>query len=181
MSMKELLSGKVRMLSAAVLGLAFLAATGSGLVLSQSYPSKPIRIICGAAGGGADFNAREIAQALGALGQAVIVDNRPPILVPELGAKGAPDGYTLTVQGASLWIFPMLEKASYDVERDFAPVSLVSREIMMLAVHPSLPVKSVKELLSLAKARPGQLTFATSRAGSPSMLGIELLKSMTGV
>ena len=76
----------------------------------------------------------------------------------EVGAKGAPDGYTLTIQGASLWIGPLLRKAPYDPVNDFAPITMISREVFILAVHPSLPVKSVKDLIALAKSRPGSLS-----------------------
>ena len=158
-----------------------LLGMGAGIVSAQDYPTKQIRIITGGAGGGSDFNARQAAIAIGSLGQTVVVDNRPSLLVGEAGAKNAPDGYNLTVHGASLWLVTFLQKMPYDVPRDFAPISLMSREIMVTAVHPSLPVKSVKELLALAKARPGELTYATSTPGGPAMLGMELLKAMSGI
>ena len=147
----------------------------------QDYPNKQIRIITGGAGGGSDFNARQMATALGSLGQTVVVDNRASLLVGEIGAKNPPDGYNLTVHGASLWLVTFLQKMPYDVTRDFAPISLISREVMVLAVHPSMPVKSVKELIAVAKARPGDLTYASSTPGGPAMLGMELLKAMIGV
>jgi tripartite-type tricarboxylate transporter receptor subunit TctC len=161
--------------------LACLLGMGAGMVAAQDFPNKQIRIITGGAGGGSDFNARQAAIAIGALGQTVVVDNRPSLLVGEVGAKNAPDGYNLTVHGASLWLVTFLQKMPYDVARDFAPISLMSREVMVLAVHPSLPVKSVKELLALAKSRPGDLTYATSTPGGPAMLGMELLKAMSKI
>jgi tripartite-type tricarboxylate transporter receptor subunit TctC len=156
------------------------AAIGAGVVYGQDYPAKSIRIITGSPGGGSDFNAREAARGLGALGQTVVVDNRASILVGEVGAKTPPDGYNLTVHGASLWIGPLLQKFNYTMQ-EFTPVGLISREVMMLAVHPSVPVKSTKELIAMAKSRPGDLMYATSTPGGPAMLGMELLKSMTGV
>src|SRR5882672_9587563 len=130
----------VRIIAAAMLVAA--AETGYG----QEYPSKPIRILTSAAGGGSDFTSRQIAQGIaGPLGQPVIVDNRASALVGETGAKAPPDGYTLTLTGASLWLTPLLQQMPYDVS-DFSPLSLVSREVFILVAHPSLPVKSVKEL-----------------------------------
>ncbi len=158
-----------------------LMVTGAGVVNSQDYPSKTIRLVTSVPGGGSDFTARQVVQALSPLGQPVVVDNRVSVTVGEVGAKGAPDGYTLTVQGASLWIGPLLQKFPYEIERDFAPISLISREAFILTVHPSMPVKSVQELLALAKARPGEISFANSSPGSPAFLGIELLKTMTGI
>lgn len=152
----------------------------AGVAGGQEYPSKPIRIVTGSPGGGSDFNAREAARALGALGQAVVVDNRSSILVGEVGAKTPADGYNLTVHGASLWIGPMLQKFNYQMS-EFAPVGLISREVMMLAVHPSVPVKSTKEFIALAKARPGDFMYATSTPGGPAMLAIELMKSINGI
>ena len=163
-----------RLLPICVMGMAAAA------VSSQDYPSKPIRIVTGSPGGGSDFNAREAARGLGSMGQTVVVDNRASILVGEVGAKNPPDGYNLTVHGASLWIGPMLQKFNYQMN-EYAPIGLISREVMMLAVHPSVPVKSTKELVAMTKARPGDLMFATSTPGGPAMLGLELLKSMTSV
>ncbi len=159
--------------------LVCLAVAVAGVVSSQDYPSKPIRIVTGSPGGGSDFNAREAARALGAMGQTVVVDNRASILVGEVGAKTPPDGYNLTVHGASLWLGPMLQKFNYEMG-EYSPIALISREVMMLAVHPSVPAKSTKELVAMAKARPGDLMYATSTPGGPPMLGVELLKSMTG-
>ena len=159
-----------------------LMVTAVGVVSGQDYPSKPIRIVTSVAGGGSDFMARQIAQGLTAsLGQPVTVDNRASATVGEVGSKNPPDGYTLTVQGASLWLTPMLQPMTYDIERDFAPITLVARDAFILTVHPSLPVKSVKELIALAKNKPGELNYGASTAGGPPQLGIELLKSMTGV
>ena len=135
---------------------------GAGVVSGQTYPNKPIRIVTASAGGGADFDARLVAQGIsGTLGQPVIVDNRGAgILATEIVAKAPPDGYTLLVTGTSLWTSPLLRKAPYDVESDFAPLSLIEWAINVVSVHPSVAAKSVKELIALAKARPGELNYS---------------------
>ena len=159
----------------------FLAMSVANLVFAQDYPSKTIRIITGSAGGGSDFNARTVAQGIsGPLGQPVIVENRVSLSLGEVGSKAPPDGYLLTVQGGSLWVVTLLQKMPYDVVRDFAPISLISRDVNIVAVHPSLPVKSAKELIALAKARPGTLNYGSGNPGSPSHLAGELFKSMAG-
>jgi tripartite-type tricarboxylate transporter receptor subunit TctC len=158
-----------------------LMAPGAGVVSGQDYPNKPIRIVTGLAGGGGDSVARIIAQGIsGPLGQSVIVDNRTTIQASEAASKAPPDGYTLLVIGSSVWIFPLLQKAPYEVS-DFSPISLISREINVVSVHPSVPVKSIKELIALAKARPGALNYGAGVIGGPQHLAAELFKSMAGV
>ena len=158
-----------------------LLGLGAGAACSQDFPSKPIRIITLAAGGGSDFTSRQISQGIsGALGQPIVIDNRTGVQASEAVSKAAPDGYTLLVSGASIWIFPMLQKAPYDVN-DLGPVALISREPNILTVHPSLPVKSVRELIDLAKARPGQLNYGAGVVGGPQHLAGELFKSLAGV
>jgi len=155
---------------------------GGGAVFGQDYPSKTIRIIGGAAGGGSDFAARLIAQGIsGPLGQQVIMENRTVIQAVEAVSKAPPDGYTLLVGGNSIWIPALLQKVPYDVDRDFAPLLLISRDINVLAVHPSVPANSVKELIALAKARPGDLNYGSGSTGSVSHLAVELFKHMGGV
>ena len=167
-------------LVAAILPVGLMVA-GAGVVCGQDYPSKPIRIVVGAAGGGADVVARQIAQALsGPLGQPVIVDNRTALQASEAGAKAPPDGYTLHVAGGATWIAPLLQKVPYDVVRDFSPIAIIVREVLMVTVHPSLPVKSVKELIALAKARPGEINYAAGVVGSTPQLAAELFKHMPG-
>ena len=136
---------------------------GSGLVSAQGYPSKPIRIVTAAAGGGNDIQTRFFAPIIAsALGQPVVIDNRGGSLVStEHVSKSPADGYTLLYNGQSMWVTPLLQNSPYDM-RDFAPVSSVAKEISLFVVHPSLPVKSVKDLIALAKARPGQLNYASS-------------------
>lgn len=149
-----------------------LGASWTTVVSSQEYPSRPIRIVTAPAGGGNDFSARLISRGIsGPLGQQVIVDNRPTVLAPEIVAKAAPDGYTVLLNGSSHWIGPLVERVSYDPVRDFAPVSLADRTPVILVVHPSLPVKSVKQLIALAKARPGELNFSSGAPGSSNYLG----------
>ena len=160
-------------------GVAILA---SGVTFGQNFPIKPIRIITGAAGGGSDFTARVAAQGLtGGLGQPVVVENRTVLLATEAVAKATPDGYTLVVNGNSLWILPMMQKTGYDAAKDFSPISQLVREYTVLAVQASLPVKSVSELIALAKSRKGQLNYSTGAIGALSHLGVELFKSMAGI
>ena len=159
-----------------------IVLVGSAVVLAQDYPSKTIRIIGGAAGGGSDFAARLIAQGIsGPLGQQVIMDNRTVIQAVEAVSKAPPDGYTVLVGGNSIWIPPLLQKVPYDMDRDFAPLLLISRDVNVVAVHPSVPAKSVKELVALAKSRPGELNYGSGSTGSLSHLAVELFKHMGGV
>ena len=160
-----------------------LALMGAGPVLAQDYPNRPIRLGASAAGGGTDFTARLVAQGIsGALGQQVIVENRgSPILAGDYVAKAAPDGYTILAAGSATWIRPLLVKLPWDPIRDFTPITLVERSPNVVAVHPSMPVKTIKELIALAKARPGELYFGSVATGGPDHLAAELLKSMAGI
>jgi tripartite-type tricarboxylate transporter receptor subunit TctC len=147
---------------------------------AQAYPTKPVRIVVTGVGSGGDFAARLIAQGVTAtLGQALIVDNRGSGNLPaEIVAKAAPDGYTLCLSAAPLWITPFLRKTAYDPLRDFAPVTLAISSPNILVVHPALPVKSVRDLIALIRAKPGALNYATSGIGASSFLAAELFKSM---
>jgi tripartite-type tricarboxylate transporter receptor subunit TctC len=147
---------------------------------AQSYPAKPIRIITAEAGGGSDYATRIIASPLGAsLGQQVIVDNRG-LLAAEVASKAPPDGYTLLLSGQTLWLLQfMRERMPYDMGH-FTGVSLATRAVNILVVHPALPVKSVRALVALAKARPGELNYGTSGVGNSVHIAAELFKSMTG-
>jgi tripartite-type tricarboxylate transporter receptor subunit TctC len=159
-----------------------LAALGVGTAASQEYPNKPIRIVTSPAGGGNDFVARLIARAIsGPLGQQVIVDNRPTVLIADIVAKAAPDGYTLLVTGSAHWIGPLLDKTSYHPIKDFATITLVDRAPSILVVHPSMPVRSVQQLIALAKSRPGELNFAVGGPGSSNFTGAILFNYMAGV
>lgn len=155
---------------------------GVSLSHSQNYPSKPIRFVVPASPGGApDFSARLVGQYLSdALGQAVVVDTRDGgrgIIGTEIGAKSAPDGHTLILGYAGPFsINPGLyKKLSYDPVRDFDPITLIAAGQNILVVNPSVAAKSVKELISLAKSKPGQLTFASGGTGQSSHLSMELL------
>lgn len=152
---------------------------------AQTFPSKPMRIVTGGAGGGNDIAARLIAEGLTAsLGQQVIVENRASGFAPgEAVAKAQPDGHTLVLSGRSHWMAPLTVtvKAPYDPVKDFAPVTVPAATPNVLATHPSLPVKSVKELIALARARPGELNYGASGQGSGPHLAGELFNSMAGV
>lgn len=159
-----------------------LLAAGARIAYGQDYPVRSVRIITSGSGGGSDLISRFVAQGIaGGLGQPVIVDNRGSGAVAPLVAQAAPDGYTLLGSPGSLWLAPFLGKVSYDPLRDFAPISLTNRTPTVLAVHPVLPVRSVKELIALAKSRPGALNYASGGNGTTSHLAGELFKSMAGV
>lgn len=159
-----------------------LTALGAGKAFSQEYPNKPIRIVTSPAGGGNDFVARLIARAIsGPLGQQMIVDNRPTVLIAELVAKAPPDGYTLLVTGSAHWIGPLIDKVSYDAIKDFVPITLIDRAPSTLVVHPSMPVKSVRQLIVLARERPGELNFAVGGPGSSNFIGAILFTHMAAV
>jgi tripartite-type tricarboxylate transporter receptor subunit TctC len=157
----------------------WLAATAA---FGQGFPAKPIRVVTAEAGGGNDFVARIVQAGLSAeLGQPVVIENRLGVISAEAVSKAAPDGYTLLLTGSSFWVSPFFREVPYDPVKQFSPVTMTTSSPNILVVHPSLPVKSVKELISLAKARPGELNYATSSPGSPSHLTAELLKAMTGI
>jgi tripartite-type tricarboxylate transporter receptor subunit TctC len=134
--------------------------------LGQDYPTRPVRIVTATPGGGNDYLARILATPLGAaLGQQVIVDNRASRLVGGLVARATPDGYTLVVGGGTMQFTPLMEKADYDLFTDFAPISQLERSPNVLVVNPSLKVSTVKELVALAKAKPGVLLYGTGATG----------------
>jgi len=165
---------------------AVLAVSGalSPAAFAQDYPTRPVRIVASEAGGGGDFIARLVAQGLsGALGQQVVVENRGGgVIAGDVVAKSPPDGYTLLLYGNTLWLLPLMRKqVPYDPQRDFMPITLAGRAVNVLVVHPSLPVKSVKELIALARARPGQLNFSTAAPGTINHLAGELFNSMAKV
>jgi tripartite-type tricarboxylate transporter receptor subunit TctC len=167
--------------------LAVLASLACGGIAAQSYPVKPVRVIVGfVPGGGNDVISRLVAQKLSvAFGRQFVVENRPGaggMIGAELAAKSPPDGYTLFLAGvATHAINPNLQKSvPYDPVRDFDPVCLMATAPTLLAVHPSLPVRSVKQFIALARARPGEINFASSGHGSSAQLAAELFKSMTG-
>ncbi len=169
-----------RVLRFAAAGVLLAAACAS----AQNFPSKTVRIVASEAGGSGDFVARLISQGLTAsFGQQVIVENRGGgVIAGDVVAKSPPDGYTMLLYGNTLWLLPLMRKQiPYDPYRDFAPVTLAARGVNVLVVHPSLPVKSVKDLIALARARPGQLNFSTAAPGTINHLAGELLKSLAKV
>ncbi len=172
----------VAVCSAVILGMSCFS------VVAQIYPAKPIRLIVPyPPGGPTDLVGRLIGQKLTeAWGQQVVVENRAgaaSAVGTEVAARSAPDGYTLLLgTSAGFCINPALGgKLPYDAERDFAPISLLVINPQILVVHPSLPVHSVKTLVALAKSRPGQINYASVGNASPQHLGMEMLKSMTGI
>ncbi len=172
-------------MSLARIGLALLLIVGADCGGAQSYPTKPIRVIAASAGSSGDFSARLIGQGIsGILGQQMVVENHggSVTISGELLAKAAPDGYTLLVMPSSLWLLPfMQDNIPYDALRDFAPISSTGRSPLILLVHPSLGVKTVKQLIALAKSRPGELNYGSPSTGSATHIASELLKSMAHV
>ena len=153
----------------------------AGVVSAEKYPYKPLRVVTAAAGGGNDLVGRLIAQGLTAtLGKQVIVDNRGGIAA-EIAAKAPADGYTLLFYGSAVWTTPFLrDNVPYDPVRDLSPITLATKAPDIVVVHPSVPVKSIMELITLAKAKPGQLNYATGTMGASPHLAAELFKAMAG-
>jgi tripartite-type tricarboxylate transporter receptor subunit TctC len=166
--------------------LAAAAAISALPAFGQAYPSKPIRLIVGfTPGGGVDINARLLAPKLSEyLGQQVVVDNRPGAgtnIANELVAKSPPDGYTLLVNTAAVAInMSLYRKVPFDTLRDFAAVSIFSNSPNVLVMHSSVPVRTVKELVALAKSKPGALNFSSAGSGTTQHLSGELFKLKTG-
>ncbi len=177
-----------------MLRIFFKPRTASFLILlisatiscAQSYPSKPLRMVAGEPGGGNDFGARLISSALSTrLGQQVVIDNRGAAsgaIAAETVANAPADGYTLLFYGSNIWLLPLLRAGvHYDPIKDFAPVTLAATSPNVLIAHPSLAAHTVKELIALAKSRPGELNYATGGSGSSTHLSAELLKSMANI
>jgi tripartite-type tricarboxylate transporter receptor subunit TctC len=155
---------------------------------AQNYPTKPVRIVVGfVAGGPSDLVARMVAQGLTErMGQQFIVENRPGatgLIGAELVAKAPPDGHTLYLASQTTHaVAPaMYRHVGFDPIKDFVTVVRVAHNPLLMVVHPSMPVKSFKEVVALAKARPGQINFATGGVGSSPHMSMELIKSMTGI
>lgn len=149
---------------------------------AQSYPTKPVRIITGGVGGGSDFTGRMISQELTVrLGQQVIIENRggaSGAIAVQTVINSAPDGHTLLYYSGSLWIIPLLQTVPWDALRDFVPVTLAASAPNILVIHPQLPAKSVRDLIALARSRPGELNYGSGVMGSSMHLAAELFKSM---
>ena len=162
----------------------------AGACLAQGaagYPNRPMRLVVPfAAGGTNDTIGRIVADRLSThLGQPIVVDNRGSantVVGCEIVAKAKPDGYTLIIVGAGFAVNPSLVKSlPYDTLRDFAPIGLVGSGPYLLVVHPSVPAKNVTEFIAWAKARPGQVNYASTGVGSPPHLAAELLRTMAGL
>jgi tripartite-type tricarboxylate transporter receptor subunit TctC len=165
-----------------------LACTGAAHAAAPAYPSKPIRmVITYPPGGNTDLVGRALAQKMSeTMGQQVVIDNRGGaggIIGTMITAQAAPDGYTIMLgTSAGMVLNPLLSaKLPYDPIRDFAPVSLVIVVPQLLVTNPALPAKTVKDLVALARAKPGQLNAGSSGVGTPNHLGVELLKSLAGI
>ncbi len=175
---------KQRVMRVAVGAVCCMAGSG---IFAQAYPSKPVRIVVPfAAGGPADIYARFLGQRLQEpTGQSFVIENRPgagSIIGTDLAAKSPADGYTLLLMSNTHTINEsLIAKKPFALMRDFAPVAPINYSDLLLVVHPSLPVKSVKELLALAKAKPRGLNYASSGAGTPYHMAGELFKAMGGV
>lgn len=168
-----------------MLALVF-AAFAIPATAQQNYPSKPIRFIVPyAAGGGVSVVARMVGQKMTeAWGQPVIIDNRPSangVVGTEAAAKSSADGYTFLVVTGTHVIVPHLLSTSYDAVKDFAPVATIASSEFLLVVHPSVPVTTLQELIALAKAKPGQINYASSGSGSSGQLATELFNMMVGI
>lgn len=168
--------------------LALLAAVGAGGAHAQGYPVKPVRLIIAfPAGGGSDVMGRIVAQKLSErFGQQVIVDNRPGAggsIGTEAAVRSAPDGYTLQLASTSEVSInrSLYTKLSYDPLKDLAPITGVASTPMVLIVHPSMPVKTIKDLVALAKARPGQINYSSAGSGTTTHLSAELFRAMTHI
>jgi len=154
---------------------------------ARAFPDKPVRLVVPySAGGSTDLISRALGQKLSEMwGQTVVIDNRPggsTIIATDIVAKSAPDGYTLLVTTTSFTIVPSLtDKLPYDPAKDFEPITLINTTPLVLVVNPGVPAKSVKELIALAKARPGALNFGSAGSGGSNHLAGELFNVMTGV
>jgi len=175
-----------RVARVALAGLFAFAAPAFGQG-ATAYPTKPIRLIVGfAAGGPTDIQARVVAKKLSeSLGQTILVDNRGgagSMIGAEAAAKAPPDGYTLFFATISIVTAPALHaKPPIDPVKDFAPITMISTAPFLMVIHPSIPARTVKEYIALARTRPGQLSYATSGVGTPPHLVGELLKSTAGI
>ncbi len=178
--MKNALYAAAAVSSLLMINLSAVAAMG------DDYPRKPIRMLAPEPGGGNEVAGRIIALALTeGLGQQVVIENRGAAggaIAGDILAKAAPDGYTLLYYGSSIWLLPFLrDHVPFDVMKDMAPVSLATVAPFFLFMHPSVPARSVKELIAYAKTHPAKLNYGSSGAGAATTLSAELFKTMAGV
>ena len=163
-----------------------LSLSGAVAFAQEQYPVRPVRVVVAfAPGGGTDVVARSLSARLSAkFGQQFVVDNRPGgggVTGIELVARAQPDGYTLLIVSSSFAANAALRKTSYDPINGFEPISLLSRQALLLLAHPSVPVNNVKELIALARAKPGVLSYGSSGTGGVQHLATEMFKSMANV
>ena len=158
------------------------ASLAAGSAVAQSFPAKAIHIITAEPGSGNDLLSRLIGQySSGNLGQQVVVENRGVLSIDAV-QKAAPDGYTLLLYGSPIWLAPYLRShVSYDPVRDFAPITLTTMSPTVVVVHPSVQAQTVKDLIALAKAKPGALNYGTTGTGTPNHLAAELFRAMAAI
>ena len=166
--------------------LAAVAVSSGGALAQSNYPNKPIRFVVPfPPGGGAESTARLVAQKMSeSMGQPVIVETRAGAggnIGTEYVARAVPDGYTILLATNGMAIQPNLQKLSWDPVRDFAPISLIAAYSLVIAVHPSVPANTLRELVAYAKANPGKLTYGSSGSGGPLHMGAELFCSQAGI
>ena len=171
----------VRLRISRIVAVAMLMS-GAVAIAQEKYPSKVVRIMTAAPGSNHDWGARLTAHELTPrLGQRVIVENRGSIAVEITAKDSSTDGHTLLFYGAYVWLQPLLQKVNWDPLTDLAPITLAMSSPNVLVVHPSLPVKSVKEMIALAKARPGELNYSAGGGGSTPHMAAELFNYMAKV
>jgi tripartite-type tricarboxylate transporter receptor subunit TctC len=149
----------------------------------EHYPVRPVRIVTAPPGGPNDFLSRIVASEVNApLGQQVVVENRPAGVIPgQVVAAASPDGYTMLCTSGILWILPFLQHVPFDAVKDFTPITLATSSPTVLAINASVPANSVKELIALARAKPGTLNYGTGATASNSHLSGELFRSLAGI
>ncbi len=168
--------------SMALIVTSLICVANAESALAQTYPNKPILIVTGEAGGSTNYAARFLARGIeSGVKQNVVVENKPSILVGDVVSKAQPDGYTLLVAGGTFVMGSLVQGTSYDPVKDFVPISLLTNSPSVLVVHPSVPAKTVKDLIDLAKSKPGKLNYASGNSGSTNHLAAELFKAMAGV
>ena len=154
----------------------------AGIASGQNYPEKPIRLLTPPPGGSTELTSRLLAEAVTpSLGQRFVIEGRPGQVGAEIAAQAPPDGYTVLHFTNLIWLMPLFRKVSWDPARDFAPVAMTIVTPNIVVVHPSLPAKTIKELIALAKARPGELNYGSGSTGAANHVAAELFKSMAGV
>jgi len=161
-----------------------LALFGVQPALAQDYPAKTVRVVTAEVGSGSEVVARIVAQALSThYGQPFVIDGRTGgVIAGEVVSKSPPDGYTLLFYGNTLWTTPLLRKqVPYNIARDFAPITMAVQSTLVLVVHPSLQVNSTRDLIALAKAKPGQLDYSVAAVGSGNFMAAELFLYLSGV